>query len=52
MAKKFPTFGVILLIIGVIWLLNEVGVLAVRVPWIPVILIVIAIGIIMNAWKK
>ncbi len=52
MAKKFPTFGVILLVIGVVWLLNELGVVIVKVPWIPLILIVVAIGIIVNAFQK
>ncbi len=52
MAKKFPTFGVILLLIGFVWLLSDTGVITIRVPWVPLILIVVAIGIIVNAFQK
>ena len=52
MAKKFPTFGVILLVIGVVWLLSELGIVIINVPWIPLLLIVVAIGIIFNAFQK
>lgn len=48
---RFPTFPVIILVIAVIWLLNDLKVIAVDVPWIPVVLIVIAIGIIFNRYR-
>ncbi|MDD5192926.1 MAG: hypothetical protein PHH54_03005 [Candidatus Nanoarchaeia archaeon] len=53
MAKiKFPTLAVILLIVGLAWLLSELGYLTINVPWIPVILIVIAIAMIVNRYQK
>jgi len=40
----FPTFALIVLFIGVFWLLNELNVLKVKVPWIPIVIIVVALG--------
>ena len=45
---RFPTFGVILLVAGVIWLLNDLKIITVDIPWIPLIIIAIALGIIHN----
>jgi len=44
----FPLAGVILLIIGIVWFLNEMNVFTIPVPWVPLVLIVIAIGLIIN----
>ena len=53
MAKaKFPTLAVILLIFAVVWIAEELGYLAFNVPWIPVVLAVIAIGMIANRYSK
>ena len=53
MAKqKFPTFPIILLILAIIWLLNDLNVIKVNIPWIPVILIIVAIGWIINRYSK
>jgi len=41
---KFPTFAVVILAIGVIWLLNDLNVFSINIPWLPVVLIVLAIG--------
>ncbi|MBR9698849.1 hypothetical protein GOV09_00125 [Candidatus Woesearchaeota archaeon] len=49
---KFPTFAVIILVIAVIWLLTDLGVIAINVPWIPLILIIIAVGWIADSFKK
>ena len=49
---RFPTFAVILLVVGILWLLNELNVLAVNIPWWPVILIIVAIGWIVNSYTK
>jgi len=46
--RKFPTFGFILLILATLWLLNELNIIITRVPWFPVILIIVAIGMIYN----
>lgn len=41
---KFPTFSFILLLVGIFWLLNEIGVIAINIPWLPIILIGFAIS--------
>ena len=49
MAKeKFPVLATLLLIFGIVWLINEFGYVSFNLPWLPVILIVIAIGMIAN----
>lgn len=53
MAKvKFPILAVILLIVGLVWLFNELGYFKIDLPWIPVILVVIAIGMIVNRYSR
>jgi hypothetical protein len=53
MAKtKFPTLAVILLIFAVFWIADELGYLVFDIPWIPVVLAVIAIGMIANRYNK
>jgi len=49
---RFPTFAVILLVVGVIWLLNELNVIAVKIPWIPIVLVIVALGMIINRYTK
>ena len=46
--KTFPIFAVILLVFAVTWLLREMKIIDINLPWLPIILIVIAIGIIFN----
>ncbi len=48
----FPTFAVILLVVGIVWFLNELNLIVVNVPWIPTVLIIVAIGMIYNRLKK
>jgi hypothetical protein len=50
--KSFPTLAVILLVFAIVWLLDELGVLVINVPWVPVILIVVAVGMIFNRFKE
>lgn len=49
---KFPTLAVILLVVALIWLLGEMDYLTINIPWIPVVLIIIAIGMIINKYKE
>jgi hypothetical protein len=49
---KFPTLALILLVLGLIWLLNDMNIIAVNVPWVPVVLIIVAIGMIVNRFSK
>lgn len=52
MAKRFPTFWVIVLVFGIIWLLSELGFIDVNVPWLPLIIVVIALGAIFNRLNR
>ena len=46
--KKFPTFAALLLAVGVLWLLSELKVITIDIPWWPVVLIIFALGMVMN----
>ena len=49
--RKFPTFAVILLALGIIWLLNELKIINININiWIPIIVIIIALGMIINRY--
>jgi len=50
--RKFPTLAVILLVVGIIWLLTSLGKLAVDIPWIPIIVIIVAMGMIFNRFAR
>jgi hypothetical protein len=50
--KGFPTFAVIILVLSIIWLLTELGLITINLPWIPIIFIIIAIGWIINHYKQ
>lgn len=52
MKIKFPTLAVILLVVGIVWLFNDLNLISIDIPWIPVILIIVAIGLIMNRYSK
>ncbi|HNZ51784.1 MAG TPA: hypothetical protein PLT60_00215 [Candidatus Pacearchaeota archaeon] len=46
--RRFPVLGFIILIFATLWLLREMDIIDLYVPWLPVVLIIIAIGIIFN----
>lgn len=48
MKRKFPIFAAIVLVFAVVWLLKDLNILNINVPWIPIILIIISIGLIVN----
>ena len=50
-SSKFPVLASILLIFAIVWFFNEIGYFNINLPWIPVILGVIAIGMIFNRFK-
>jgi hypothetical protein len=50
--RRFPMLAMLLLIFAVVWLLNDLKVIALDIPWIPVILIIIAIGMIYNRYLE
>jgi len=45
---KFPTLAIALLVVGIIWLLNDLNIVSINIPWIPIVLIIIAVGMIFN----
>tara|TARA_Y100000310_G_C20507232_1_gene727034 strand:- start:26 stop:190 length:165 start_codon:yes stop_codon:yes gene_type:complete len=50
--KNFPTFAVILLILAIVWILGDLGLLTVNIPWIPVIVGIMALGMIINHYTR
>lgn len=49
MKKRFPTFAVVLLAIAFAWLLNDLNIIKINIPWIPLVLIIVALGMIINS---
>jgi hypothetical protein len=49
---KFPVLAVILFIFAIVWILNDTGIFLINIPWIPVILAVIAVGMILNRYNR
>ncbi len=49
---KFPTLAVIILVFALVWLLRELEYLNIDMPWIPVILVIIAVGMIINRYNR
>jgi len=47
---RFPILAVILLVFAVIWLLSDLKILTISLPWIPIVLIIIAVGMIFNRY--
>ena len=50
--RYFPTFWTIVLLISIAWFMRELGYIEVDVPWLPAILMVIAIGAIVNHYQN
>ena len=50
--KGFPTFAVIVLILAVLWLLSETGILTLSIPWIPLIVAIVALGWVIDYYTK
>ena len=48
---KFPVLAVILLLVAIAWLTSELGYLTINIPWIPIVLGIIAIGLIFNRFR-
>ncbi|MFH1787183.1 MAG: hypothetical protein ABH811_00090 [archaeon] len=48
---KFPVLWTLLLIFGIVWMVNELGYYIIDIPWGPVIVVVIAIGLIANRYR-
>lgn len=48
---RFPIFWAIVLFFAIVWLLSELNLLDIDVPWIPAILVIIAVGAIINSLR-
>ena len=53
MAKgKFPALAVIVLIFAIVWFISEWYGVYVNLPWLPLILIIVALGWIFNRFNN
>jgi hypothetical protein len=52
MKNKFPTLAVIVLIFAIAWFASELYKINVNIPWLPLILIIVAIGWIFNRFRE
>jgi hypothetical protein len=50
--KSIPMLAIMTLIIGFVWLLNDMGVIAYKIPWMPLIMILMAINWIIGYYKN
>ena len=49
MAKgRFSIFWGLILVLAIVWLLADLEVIAINIPWLPIILVVIAFGAFIN----
>jgi len=48
MKRKFPTLAVIVLVFAILWLLRDLNIIVISYPWLPITLIIIALGMIFN----
>lgn len=46
--KRFPTLAAIVFIVALLWFLSGLGVIAVDIPWLPLVVLIIALGWIVN----
>ena len=50
--QGFPTFPAIVLVVAVLWFLSGLGVITVEVPWLPLVIGIIALGWIIGYYQK
>lgn len=48
----FPTISIIILVTGILWLINELEILRIDIPWFPVVLIIIGIVGIIEFYRR
>ena len=51
MKKGCPTFAVIVLALALMWLFTEMEIIILDIPWFPLILVIIAVGWIVNHYR-
>ncbi|MEX0920180.1 MAG: hypothetical protein WDZ69_01190 [Candidatus Pacearchaeota archaeon] len=49
---RFPVLAVIILIFAIVWFFEDMGYYSINLPWIPVIIGIIAIGMIFNRFNS
>jgi len=55
MAKKkevFPAFAIGVFILAILWILGDLGVITIKIPWFPIIIGVVALGAIINFYAN
>ncbi len=50
--ETFPTIPIIILVTGILWLINELDILTIDIPWFPVVLIILGIAWIIEFYKR
>lgn len=50
--SSFPIFWSIALVVAFVWFLRELGYLNIDIPWLPLILVIICMGGIVNHFNK
>lgn len=50
--KKTPTFGIILVVLGILWFGSDMGYIPKNIPWFPIVMIIIGISWIMDSIKQ
>ena len=48
----FPIFAVIALVLGILWFLSDIGIIATNISWLPLIVIITALGMIAHHHGK
>ncbi|MFH0840534.1 MAG: hypothetical protein V1865_00905 [bacterium] len=41
---RFPTLALIIFVVGLVWLLNDLEVFSAEIPWLPIVLMALALG--------
>jgi hypothetical protein len=50
--ETFPTIPVIILVTGILWLINELKILTINIPWFPVVLIIVGVAGLIEFYKR
>jgi hypothetical protein len=50
--ETFPTIPIIILVTGILWLINELDILTIDIPWFPIVLIILGIAGVMEFYKR
>ncbi len=49
---KFSIFWAVILIVSLVWFLRELGYLHLDIPWLPLIIIIVSFGALINNFRK